>query len=571
MSSSPHSQKESGFNGLVSFLSSSLYPTCVSSLMEAIIFSKKKANVTPIATANVRLAALLVSLLVKDGSQLSKAILAGCFVVGGPIRDIYRWVRAIWFGSSGIYGKAPDDIDLSTDPSQFLFLGEDFMEKICLHLVSLLDGQVFLGDIVHANKSGPDSGTYKINIQWGPYTGANQITLDLSQFKSEKNDQITLNAGITEDAFRRDLTLNALYCSLADSFSHVAPSASEETVWFQFLLSMTEAYFSGKILDPTGSGFFTLQYDLVDLCGVREAYLLFASKLCITGVAGLPDTASIRRVLVDSGIPESELHGVEDTALNIIFNEQNFIRAFRLLRDLMKGATMQPWLQNAIERWVERFIATQHTDAEMQSKLSLFLEKLPKLVPCATSIPPVFHTLTTFFLESSGTGKAVLYTLLRDASATVENVQSWATAFPMILQEDPLRPPLTEAPAIPFLLRAVRAGFSVSAAISYWWKPVVKGSVITLDDPTFPDYKKKLEAHLEEQLVEQMKKDPSKKKSFGVITDKRVLSFANDSVVARYREEILEKFLSAGPAGFVTVSGSVEEPKFAFEVRVKLE
>lgn len=82
---------------------------------------KKLAKVTKEATANIRLVAFFVKLLHKENSKISHAILSGCYVVGGPNRDIFRWIKTIWFFGTTIYGKAPDDIDLSVDPSQFAF------------------------------------------------------------------------------------------------------------------------------------------------------------------------------------------------------------------------------------------------------------------------------------------------------------------------------------------------------------------------------------------------------------------------------------------------------------------
>ena len=63
------------------------------------------------------------------------------------------------------------------------------------------------------------------------------------------NGKIVLNASIQADAFRRDLTLNALYCSLEVFFDGVDSSAPEIPMWFSLLRTMREAFLSGNIMD----------------------------------------------------------------------------------------------------------------------------------------------------------------------------------------------------------------------------------------------------------------------------------------------------------------------------------
>lgn len=514
--------------------------------------------VTTTATANVRIVAFLVSLLLVEQSDISQAILSGCYVVGGPIRDVFRWVRTIWFfASNSVAGKAPDDIDLSADPSQFLFMGSDFMIQICDYIVKLLDGKVLLGDTVSAAWSGPDSGTYKINIQWKEHRGDKQITIDLSQFKSEKNGEIALMATIKDDANRRDLTLNALYCPIGDAFVYVIPTANENMMWFNFLLTMTLAYFFGKVLDPTGSGIYSLKHNQIDLCGVREAFLICAEKLTIVdSFSEISETGVVRTLLVHGNMKESELLAIEDGALNTIFEAQNIIRAFRNLRETTKGAIMPYWLQKAVERWIDRFLVHPHTPREIQSKSSLLVEKLPKLVPNASSIPAEFCKLLTFFLENSGKGKAVMFhrdlffALLRHDGATVENVRSWTTRFPKLLQEDLSRPSLIREDSIPFLLKAIQAGYTVNAAISCWLKPSVKGSVISPEDDKFTEYK----AFVANEFAEGRMR--------GLLNDERVQTHVKELVVSRHRDVVLEKFLEAGPIRIVVVCGTVENAEF---------
>ena len=276
--------------------------TMLAVMYVAFLLSKRRAKVSAVATANVRIVAFLAYRLVRANTQISRALLRGCFVVGGPNRDLYRWIRGIWlFPSRGVYGKAPDDIDMSVDPSLFTFLGDEFMRHVCDYIVYLLDGQTLLGELIHASWSGPDSGTYKINIQWGEFTGDAQIVIDLSQFKSENNGEVELKASIKDDAFRRDLTFNALYTPLYDMFAHVNPCASENIVWFGLLVSTLIAFCRGNVLDPTGSGLFALHHDVIDLCGVRCA-LLNRARLLGLDLSSSPNTANILSVLQQHGV-----------------------------------------------------------------------------------------------------------------------------------------------------------------------------------------------------------------------------------------------------------------------------
>ena len=366
---------------------------CLLLMMKALVKSKTKANVTSTNTANIRMMAFLVSQLMAEKTQIAEAILSGCYVVGSPICDVYRWMRSIWFFSNfRIYGKAPDIISLTTDPYEFLFLGSDFMEQICNYLVLLLNGKIFMGETISANRL---KNEYSINISWSE----NQIVIDLFQFKPEHCTDNSLNATLYDDALHRDLTYDSLYCPLGDAFIYVIPTASDNMLWFQFLLTLMSADLFGKILDPIGSGIFTLKNNIMDLCRVRDAYLNYACELGIRCLSEINDTGAIRVILVDLGIPESELHRIEDKALDVVFEGHNFITVYRLLCDLMKGVTMPPWLHRAMERWVIRFVNTEYSIDEIQSKASILEKKFPKLVPNMKGIPDWGNTLLQFFFN----------------------------------------------------------------------------------------------------------------------------------------------------------------------------
>lgn len=551
-------------------------------MMITLVRSKKRAKVTNNATANVRLVAFLVSLLRKENSHMSRSILSGCFVVGGPIRDIYRWIRDIWFFVNyGINGKAADDIDLSTDPAKFTFLGDGFMEKVCDYMVNLLDETTLMGLEVTAQWSGPDSGTYKINVQWGEFIGSKQIVIDLSQFKSEKNEEIALNASVSGDAFRRDLTLNSLYCAIGTVFAFVTPSASENLMWFELLLTMLVAFFTKKVLDPTGSGLFTLKYDMIDLCGVRDAFLFRANEMVLGNLSGVSDTGVIRGMLLRNGITGSELKQIEDDALDTIFNDNNFIRAFRILRDVMKGASMPTWLEVAVERWVARFVNTTYTDAEIVRKVSILMMKLPKLLPSVQGLPGWSVTLLRFFFDrgtprqrqvlckkpvvvpnedtkitmlKTTTPKTVaqsdtmipselLSALFRDTGSSVVTIASWMALFPELR--------LVPEDAVSFLLSAVQMNYSLKEANAFWINPVLRGSVCTPSDPVFQSY------------WDFLSKDLADGKLKGQLNNARVETFVKKVVTTNHRDTVLAQFLKAGPSRVIAVSGTITEPVFS--------
>ena len=506
------------------------------------------AKVSDEATANIRVCALLFRLLCEDDSDISRAIISGCFVVGGPIRDIIRWINSIWKSKKGIFGKAPDDIDFTIDPEKFasMGLGLDFMETVCSYIVKLLDGKLLMGICLSVSWSGPDSGTYKININWGKYTGCNQIVLDLSQFKKEENGKIEILASITDDANRRDLTFNSLYCTIGDFFQYVDPYASENLLWFMLLTSVDSAISLNKILDPTGSGLSSLNDDLIDLCGVRATFIQHAIDIQHGDLSQLHTTDTIRKILLSSGMNMIKINQFEDESLYIIFDDNNFIRAFRLLRDYIKGASIAPWLVAAIERWVNRFVKCEYTDDKIIRKISILLQKISKLVPNAECLPQWAIQLMRFFLEyqlkKSNFKLDLFLALIRSASA--EFVISWMSVFPEI--------DIMPVESISFLVSAINFGFTANVAMTFWKNPVLIGSFES--DPEYQKY--------EDQLTAQLATGEIK----GKITKERINTEIKKMLVSKNRELVLELFLKAGVSGKVLVEGSIVEPIFSTNI-----
>jgi hypothetical protein len=506
------------------------YTATILHKLSTFIKSAKITNkITKEATANLRLAVFLIELLRKDSSDLSLAILSGCYVVGGPIRDIIRWINSIWYNKPGISGKAPDDIDMSIDPSKFASFGETYMETICDHIVKLLDGQVLLGESISVNWSGPDSGTYKINISWGLL-----LVFDMSQFKSET---------MIADAICRDTTSNALYCALDVMFTNISSNTDECQLWFMFLISVENAVLTKKIFDPTCNGLPALKDDLIMLCGVHAALAKLGIEYGLGDLSGL-NTNRIREILLSSGVKISEITKVIYEALEIIFDDQNYIRIFRLLRDFQKGAKMPYWLIIIIEDWITNFCNTKWSNKDISRKISLLIAKLPKLIPNPQGLPEWSIRLIRFFLDQNPkkTRKELFNSLLYNEQSSRMSIRLWLQIIPdfsdMLLDQ------------IFFILEATKKGYSVEQSQIFWKTPTTIGSFET--DPKYEYYRREL---LEDDTIKGDKDN-----------SKRINSYIrNKLIVGQNKETVLRLYLEAGPSRLVLITGTIDAPEFSIQ------
>ena len=250
-------------------------------------------------------------------------------------------------------------------------------------------------------------------------------------------------------------------------------------------------------------------------------------------------------------------------ALNLILDDNNYIRLFRLLRDLKKGCTLPRWLDESIAQWVEQFLNSPHTDAIIARKASILLMKIDVLLPNPNGLPSWAYALLEFFLQQRKTGSLqtfcldFLATLIRSKKTSTKDVIDWIEKFkglnnlfmyPKGLNHLFLYP----NESVPFLKSAIARGYTLGEASSYWKDPVLHGLLCPRGSPKFEFYLA--------GLTDEIKSGRLK----GQINDYRVDAFARSAVAENHREEVLTLYLAAGRDQRLCVSGTVSAPVFSF-------
>jgi hypothetical protein len=207
---------------------------------------------------------------------------------------------------------------------------------------------------------------------------------------------------------------------------------------------------------------------------------------------------------------------------------------------------MPEWLIVAIERWVDEFVICEYTDIEILRKASILIAKIPKLIPNARTLPEWSIKLLRFFFNHKqkkiNIKSELFFALIREKNSSIKSINSWIDIFPDIRQ--------IEEESIWFVLEAVKAGYSTSAALAYRGNPVIDGSFAETDTD-YDIYKNHLSTDIAEGRLR------------GNINPTRIDTYIKTMLIKKYKDVVIKLFLEAGPLRKISVKGSISEPIFS--------